>query len=195
VDRVVDQFPAGQQEQVRSTLADVLRGVVAQTLVRKVGGGRLAVLEILVSTYAVANLIREGKTVQVPGIMQVSRAHGMQLLNDELTRLVDARKVELPDAVAVAVDKDDLVRRYRSGVTLGADPQDPGRFRVLAVKEASPGSEAGLERGDMIVEVDGKPAAELSLDQLRQLFRSDGRRVFSVEKGGRRRKVTFEMKR
>jgi hypothetical protein len=47
----------------------------------------------------------------------------------------------------------------------------------------------------MIVEVDGKPAAELSLDQLRQLFRSDGRRVFSVEKGGRRRKVTFEMKR
>ena len=195
VDRVVDQFPAGQQEQVRSTLADVLRGVVAQTLVRKVGGGRLAVLEILISTYAVANLIREGKTVQVPGIMQVSRAHGMQLLNDELTRLVDARKVEMADAVAVAVDKDDLVRRYRSGVTLGADPQDPGRFRVLSVKEASPGSEAGLERGDMIVEVDGRPAAELSLDQLRQLFRSDGRRVFGVEKGGRRRKVTFEMKR
>jgi twitching motility protein PilT len=195
VDRIVDQFPADQQAQIRSVLADVLRGVVAQTLCRKIGGGRLAALEILIVNFAVANLIREAKTVQVPSIMQANKALGMQLLNDELARLYDARKVELDEALAAAVDKDDLLRRYRSGVTIAADPQNPAQFRVMAVKEASPGSEAGLERGDMIVEVDQRPCSEMSLDGMRAFFRVDGRRIFTVVRDGKRQKITFELKR
>jgi twitching motility protein PilT len=195
VDRIVDQFPADQQAQVRSVLADVLRGVVAQTLCRKIGGGRLAAIEILLVNFAVANLIREAKTIQVPSIMQANKAMGMQLLNDELARLFDAKKIELDEALAAAVDKDDLLRRYRSGVSLAADPQNPGQFRVMSVKEASPGSEAGLERGDFIVEVDQRPCSEMSLDEMRAFFRVDGRRVFTVMRGGKRLKITFELKR
>ncbi len=195
VDRIVDQFPADQQAQVRTVLADVLRGVVAQTLCRKIGGGRVAAMEILIVTLAVSNLIRESKTNQIPSIMQASKGLGMALLNDELAKLVDAKKIDMEEALAAAVDKDDLIRRYRSGVTLAADPQDPGRFRVMAVKEASPGAEAGLERGDLILEVDQRPCTELSLDDMRSFFRNDGRRVLTVEKGGKKRKVTFELKR
>jgi len=195
VDRIVDQFPADQQSQVRTVLAEVLRGVVAQTLCRKIGGGRVAALEVLLVSLAVSNLIRESKTNQIPSIMQASKAAGMALLNDELAKLVDAKKTEMSEALAAAVDKDDLVRRYRSGVTLAVDPQDPGRFRVVALKEASPGSEAGFERGDTIIEVDQKPCTEFSLDDMRAYFRDGSRRIFTVEKGGKKRKVTFEMKR
>ena len=108
VDRIIDQFPAGQQEQIRSVLSDVLRGVVAQTLLRKKGGGRLAALEILAVSPAVANLIREGKTVQLPGVMQINKGMGMQLLNDELTQLIETGKVDMDEAMAAAVDKEDL---------------------------------------------------------------------------------------
>jgi twitching motility protein PilT len=195
VDRIVDQFPADQQAQVRSVLSEVLRGVVSQTLCRKVGGGRVAALEVLVVNYAVANLIREAKTVQIPSVMQAGRAQGMQLLNDELARLVDAKKVALDEAMAASVDKEDLSRRYRSGVTLAADPQDAARFRVMEVKPGSPGAEAGLERGDLVLEVDQKPCAEISLDEMRQYFKIDGRRILTVERAGKKRKVTFELKR
>jgi twitching motility protein PilT len=194
VDRIVDQFPADQQPQIRSTLADVLRGVVAQTLCRKIGGGRVAAIEVLVVNLAVANLVRESKTIQIPGVMQANKALGMALLNDELARLVDAKKVELAEALAAAVDKDDLLRRYRSGVTLAVDP-DPSRFRVAEVKPDSPGAAAGLVRGDLILEVDQKPCTGISLDEMRQFFRIDGRRVLTVENAGKRRKVTLELKR
>jgi twitching motility protein PilT len=195
VDRIIDQFPGDQQAQIRSVLSEVLRGVVAQTLCRKVGGGRLAALEVLIVNVAVANLIREAKTVQIPSIMQANRALGMTLLNDELAKLVDAKKVEMAEALAAAVDKDDLVRRYRSGVTLAADPQNPAVFRVVNVNANSPGAEAGLERGDLIVEVDTRPCTDISLDEMRQFFRIDARRILTVEKAGKRRKVTFELKR
>src|SRR6185503_2704903 len=113
VDRVIDNFPADQQSQVRSVMSDVLRGVVAQTLVKKKGGGRMAALEVLVVTVAVANLIRESKTVQLPGIMQTSKALGMSLLNDELARMIETHKVEMDEALAAAADKEDLLRRAR----------------------------------------------------------------------------------
>jgi twitching motility protein PilT len=195
VDRIVDQFPADQQAQVRSVLGDVLRGVVAQTLCRKLGGGRVAALEILVVNFAISNLIREAKTNQIYGLMQASKGVGMQLLNDELAKLVDAKKVAMDEALAAAVDKDDLVRRYRSGVTLAADPQDPKHFRVMEVKPGSPGAEAGLERGDFVVQVDERPCADISLDEMRQFLRIDGRRILTVEKAGKKRKLTFELKR
>ena len=195
IDRVIDQFPAGQQEQIRSVLADVLRGVVAQTLVRGVNGGRLAALEVLVVNFAVSNLIREGKTVQIPGIMQSNKALGMSLLNEELGRLVEAKKITMEEALSAAVDKEDLHRRFRSGVTLAAAPPEYDRFRVMNVDADSPGAQAGLQRGDMILELETRPAKEFTLDEARQIMRTDGRRVFTVERGGKRIKVTLEMKR
>jgi Tfp pilus assembly ATPase PilU len=194
VDRIIDQFPADQQAQVRSVLSEVMRGVVAQTLCKKIGGGRTAVLEILVSNYAVANLIREGKTNQLPSIMQANKAQGMALLNDELGRLVEAKKIEMAEAMSKSTDKDDLARRFRSGVTLGHD-QATGHFRVMVLGPASPGSEAGLERGDLITEIDTVASKDMNLDQARQALRIDGKRMLVVDRGGKRLKMTMELKR
>jgi len=195
VDRIIDQFPADRQAQVRSVLADVLRGVVAQTLCKKIGGGRLAAVEVLVVNFAVANLIREAKTIQIPSIMQANRASGMQLLNDELGRLIEAKKIAMEEALSKAVDKDDLARRFRSGVSLASDPPAMQRFRVMAVNPKSPGEEAGLLRGDYILEINNKPAAEFTLDEVRMVFRTDGKHQLGVERAGKRVKLTLELKR
>ena len=92
--------------EVRSALVDSLRGVVAQTLCKKIDGGRVAALEILLVTPAVSNLIREGKTNQITGITQASKAQGMALLNDEVGKLVEARKITMEEALSKAVDKE-----------------------------------------------------------------------------------------
>jgi twitching motility protein PilT len=98
IDRLIDQFPADRQEQIRVMLAESLKGVVAQTLLRKKGGGRVAALEILLVTPAVANLIREGKTFQVPSLMQTGRGLGMVTLMDSLFDLVKNGTVEAEEA-------------------------------------------------------------------------------------------------
>jgi twitching motility protein PilT len=118
VDRLIDQYPAGQQAQIRLMLSTSLRAVIAQTLLKKIGGGRVAAYEILICTPAIANLIREGKTFQIPSLMQVGRKAGMVQLNDSLAKLVDAKIVEPREAYLKAVDKDDLLNRLRS---LGVD--------------------------------------------------------------------------
>jgi twitching motility protein PilT len=105
IDRLIDQFPADRQEQIRVMLAESLKGVVAQTLLRKKGGGRVAALEILLVTPAVANLIREGKTFQVPSMMQTGRALGMVTLMDSLFDLVKNGTVEAEEAYARAPHK------------------------------------------------------------------------------------------
>ena len=105
VDRVIDQFPADRQAQIRIMLSESLRGVIAQTLCRKIGGGRVAALEVLISTLAISNLIREGKTFQIPSMMQVGRAVGMVSLNDALLDLVTRKLVAPDEALAKSVDK------------------------------------------------------------------------------------------
>ena len=105
VDRIIDQFPPDRQAQVRVMLSESLRGVIAQTLCKKIGGGRVAAREVLLSIPAVSNLIREGKTFQIPSIMQVNRKGGMVTLNDALIELVDARLVEPQEAYMKAVEK------------------------------------------------------------------------------------------
>jgi twitching motility protein PilT len=194
VDRMVDQFPADQQSQVRSVLADVVRGVVAQTLCKRVSGGRVAALEVLVVNQAIANLIREDKTVQIPGMMQAARAQGMSLLNDELMHLVEKKTITMAEATAKAVDKGDFLRRFRSGVTLADESGRPGAFRVTAVEPGSPGAEAGFNRGDVIVELEGKPI-QYVLEQMRVVFRTDGRQIVTVERGGKKVRLTLELKR
>jgi twitching motility protein PilT len=88
VDRVVDQFPGDRQAQVRAALADCLRGVVSQNLVRRRGGGLVAALEVMLVTSAVSNLIRDGKTFQISSVLQTGRAAGMTTMNDALLELV-----------------------------------------------------------------------------------------------------------
>jgi pilus retraction protein PilT len=193
VDRVVDNFPAYQQAQVRSVLSDVLKGVVAQTLVKKKGGGRLAALEVLVVTVAVANLVREAKTVQLPGIMQTSKALGMSLLNDELYRFIETHKVDIDEALSAAADKEDLLRRFRTGITLAQDSMTDETFRVVNVAPASPGAQAGISRGDVLLELDGRPSKEFTLEEVKQAIRLDGKRLLTVERGGKRVKVVMEL--
>ncbi|MBI5527468.1 MAG: PilT/PilU family type 4a pilus ATPase [Deltaproteobacteria bacterium] len=110
VDRIVDLFPAAQQNQIRVVLADTLRAVVSQCLLRRIGGGRLAALEILISNPAVANLIREGKNNQIVSIMSTQRALGNRLLNDELAALVKDNMVEYEQTLSAALDKAGLAK-------------------------------------------------------------------------------------
>jgi twitching motility protein PilT len=105
VDRIIDQFPADRQSQVRVMLSESLRGVIAQTLCKKIGGGRVAAREVLLTIPAVSNLIREGKTFQIPSIMQTNRKTGMVTLNDALIELVDAKMVEAKEAYMKSVEK------------------------------------------------------------------------------------------
>ena len=105
VDRIIDQFPSDRQQQVRVMLAESLRGVIAQTLLPKKGGGRIAAFEILIITPAISNLIREGKTFQIASTMQTGKSKGMVMLNDSLIDLVKQDLVEPRDAYLKAFDK------------------------------------------------------------------------------------------
>jgi twitching motility protein PilT len=109
VDRIIDQFPPDRQSQVRVMLSESLRGVIAQTLCKKIGGGRVAAREILLTIPAVSNLIREGKTFQIPSIMQTNRKTGMVTLNDALVELVDAKLVEPKEAYMKSVEKSGML--------------------------------------------------------------------------------------
>jgi len=108
IDRIIDQFPADRQGQIRSMLAVSLRGVIAQTLCKRVGGGRVAAMEVLVSSHAVANMIREAKTYQLTSLMQTQRAQGNQTMNDALLKLVLDGVVSPHEALAKAIDRQTL---------------------------------------------------------------------------------------
>ena len=103
IDRIIDQFPASSQAQIRVMLAETLRGVIAQTLCRRVGGGRVAAHEVLIVNPAISNLIRSGKTHQIPTMMQVGKASGMVTLNDALAELVRAGKITAEEAQLNAI--------------------------------------------------------------------------------------------
>lgn len=105
VDRIIDQFPADRQAQIRVMLSESLKGVIAQTLCKKKGGGRIAALEVLIIDSGVSNLIREGKTFQIQSAMQTGKMKGNVLLNDALFDLVRRRLVEPQEAYMKAVDK------------------------------------------------------------------------------------------
>jgi twitching motility protein PilT len=114
VDRLIDQFPAAQQQQIRTMLSGTLKGIVAQNLLKRKGGGRVAALEVLVVNPAVASLIREGKTSQIMSIMQTARKEGMTLLNDQLVDFVKEDVVEAEEAWMKAVDKEDLMKQFQA---------------------------------------------------------------------------------
>ena len=105
VDRIIDQFPADRQSQIRVMLSESLKGVVSQVLCKKIGGGRVAVREILLVIPAIANLIREGKTFQIQSMMQTNKKVGMVTMNDALLEVVNHKLVEPRDAWVKCVDK------------------------------------------------------------------------------------------
>ncbi len=114
IDRIIDQFPPDRQSQVRVMLAESLRGVIAQVLCKKKGGGRVAAREILLTIPAISNLVREGKTFQIPSIMQTNKRVGMVTLNDSLLDLVDAGLVEPQEAYMKAADKAGLATSLKA---------------------------------------------------------------------------------
>jgi len=116
VDRMIDAFPAEQHAQARAMLAESLRGVVAQQLLRRSDGkGRVAALEILVNTPAVGHLIREAKTFQIPSVIQTGRKEGMQLLDQHLLELVTTQVVAPAEAIRYAHNKGLFERLCKDG--------------------------------------------------------------------------------
>ena len=115
VDRIIDQFPSDQQDQIRVMLAESLKGVISQVLCKKIGGGRVAALEVLIGLPSVSNLIREAKIFQIPSIMQTGKRYGMCLMNESFLDLVKRKVVEPQEAYAKAVDKAGLLGSFRRG--------------------------------------------------------------------------------
>ncbi|WP_279588063.1 PilT/PilU family type 4a pilus ATPase [Salinibacterium sp. ZJ454] len=111
IDRIIDVFPPHQQEQVRAQLASTLQGVVTQTLLKKAGGrGRVVATEVLVSTPAINNLVREGKTYQITSMMQAGRELGMHTLDQHLADLVNSGQITSQAAYEKCQDPDTLKR-------------------------------------------------------------------------------------
>jgi twitching motility protein PilT len=126
VDRIIDQFPSDRQQQIRVMLSESLKGVISQMLCKKIGGGRVPVLEVLIGTPPVANLIREAKIFQIPSIMQTSKKYGMCLMNESFTDLVKRKVVEPQEAYAKAADKTNLLNMFRkNGIDTSWAPADP----------------------------------------------------------------------
>ncbi|MDD2337581.1 MAG: type IV pilus twitching motility protein PilT, partial [Geobacteraceae bacterium] len=106
IDRIIDAFPRDGQEQIRAMLSESLKGVVCQQLLKTVEGkGRVAAFEIMVGTPAVANLIREGKTFQIPSIIQTAKKDGMQLMDQHLLDLLKTKRVTPEEAYRCAQEK------------------------------------------------------------------------------------------
>jgi twitching motility protein PilT len=125
IDRIINQFPAERQQQIRMMLADGLKGVISQMLCKKVGGGRVPALEVMIASPSISNLIREGKTFQIPSIMQSGKKLGMALMNDSFLDLVKKQLVKPEDAYGKALDKSGLLSLFkRNGVDVSWAPKD-----------------------------------------------------------------------
>ena len=124
VDRVIDQFPTDRQSQIRTMLASSLKGVIAQTLCKKKGGGRAAAMEVLIVNHAVSNLIREAKTFQIGSIMQTGRKIGMVTLNDALLGLVVGETVAPEEALNNAPDRAEFAKLLRARNIPFDDPEE-----------------------------------------------------------------------
>ena len=114
IDRIIDVFPPHQQGQVRTQLAATLQGVICQTLVKRADGhGRVVATEVLVTTPAIANLIREGKTYQIISMMQSGRSQGMHTMDQHLAELANVGTIAVDDALENAHDVDGIERLFQ----------------------------------------------------------------------------------
>ena len=108
VERIVDVFPADEKEMVRAMLSESLKAVISQTLLKKQGGGRVAAHEIMIGTPAIRNLIRENKIAQMYSAIQTGQSFGMQTLDQDLQRLVQANVVTQQEAASKAANKENV---------------------------------------------------------------------------------------
>jgi twitching motility protein PilT len=149
IDRVIDQFPPDRQAQVRVMLSESLKGVISQVLCKKIGGGRVAAREILLSTPSVSNLIREGKTFQLPSVLQTSRRLGMVTMNDALIELVDSKQVEPQEAYLKATDKVGILHMLKQrGKDISFADTDDAKAAAAAANDppAKPAGRAGASK-------------------------------------------------
>jgi len=109
IDRVIDVFPANEKSMVRSMLSESLKAVIAQTLLKKIDGGRVAAFEIMLGTSAIRNLIREDKVAQINSTIQTSNRVGMQTLDQDLARLVKENQISLETARMKAANKESFI--------------------------------------------------------------------------------------
>jgi twitching motility protein PilT len=148
IDRVIDQFPPDRQAQIRVMLSESLKGVISQVLCKKIGGGRVAAREIMLSTPSVSNLIREGKTFQLPSVLQTSRKLGMVTMNDALIELVDSMQVEPQEAYLKATDKVGIIHMLRQrGKDVSFADVDDAKAASASKGADTTGSSKGTGRG------------------------------------------------
>jgi twitching motility protein PilT len=141
VDRLINQFPADEQSQVRCGLAESLKGVVSQALCKKKGGkGRVAALEILMGSYALSANIREGKLQQIPNAIQMGRKEGMCSLNDSLLELLAKDAIEPCEAYQKATAKEELLKRMGSLPNCRSPKGTPWTEDELLAAVEGPGS-------------------------------------------------------
>ena len=115
IDRIIDSFPAHQQQQIRVQLSTVLEAVLCQTLApRADGSGRVAAIEVMIATAAVRNLIREGKTFQLPGVIQTGAQYGMRTLDQALASLMMSGAISREEALARCADPQEIGRAGRT---------------------------------------------------------------------------------
>ncbi|MFQ3548377.1 MAG: type IV pilus twitching motility protein PilT [Armatimonadota bacterium] len=115
IDRVVDVFPPHQQDQIRVQLSNTIEAVIAQQLVPRIGGGRVAAIEIMIATSAIRNLIREGKTFQIYGSIETGAQFGMQVMDKELSNLHKSGMITFEDAITRAIDRENFKRFAQGG--------------------------------------------------------------------------------
>jgi twitching motility protein PilT len=121
VDRIIDVFPGNQQNKIRTTLSEALKGVVAQNLFRRIDKkGRVAALEVLVFTSAVANLVREGKTHQIPGMIQIGKKLGNQPLDDAIMEHLRMKRISPEEAYEKCLEK----KKFRPFLATPPDDDD-----------------------------------------------------------------------
>jgi twitching motility protein PilT len=125
VNRIIDAFPGNLQDQIRTQLSTSIIGVVAQTLLPKISGGRVAAYEILIVTPGIANLIRENKTFRINSAIQTGAKFGMQLMDDHLFRLWKEEKCTIEDCLAKAHNGDELAKRIVNFQRSGMDEPMP----------------------------------------------------------------------
>ncbi|HYI01059.1 type IV pilus twitching motility protein PilT [Hyalangium sp.] len=139
VERIIDQFPADRQPQIRMMLSESLKGVIAQSLCKRIGGGRVAAQEVLLCTGSVSNLIREGKAFQIPSVMQTSRGQGMVTLNDSLLELVKKKVIEPNEALSKSVARSEMrAMLERAGFKVDTPAPGAGSASTPALAEATP---------------------------------------------------------
>ena len=123
VDRIIDAFPGNLQDQIRTQLSTCLLGVLAQQLLPKIGGGRVAAYELMVGTSAIQNLIRENKTFRITSSIQTGKKEGMQLMDDHLYTLWETEKCLVDEVLYKAIDKIGLAQRINVAIDQGRGPE------------------------------------------------------------------------